>query len=117
MQKFTWRLSCTGSMFRRNGADRKNSRQNEASSNHWKGFSSFCLYSLLLLLMFLFDVISVSFEQRIRPGDWVLVSLRDFQDKKCDIILKYAEDEVRSLRQLNEIVGNNFFVQGSFVLG
>merc|ERR550539_1490277 len=24
--------------------------------------------------------------QRIRPGDWVLVSLRDFQDKKCDII-------------------------------
>merc|ERR1719229_1609482 len=42
--------------------------------------------------------------QRIRPGDWVLVSLRDFQDKKCDIILKYADDEVRNLRTIGDWV-------------
>lgn len=41
--------------------------------------------------------------QRIRPGDWVLASLRDFQDNKCDIILKYADDEVRQLRNMQEI--------------
>ena len=36
-------------------------------------------------------------------GDLVLVSRREFEDDKCDIILKYTEEEVRKLKSLNEI--------------
>jgi translation initiation factor 1A len=36
-------------------------------------------------------------------GDTILVSLRDFQDEKADVILKYNSDEVRKLKQMNEI--------------
>merc|ERR1740139_1826249 len=39
----------------------------------------------------------------IGMGDVVLVSKREFEDEKCDIILKYTEDEVRKLKSLNEI--------------
>ena len=34
----------------------------------------------------------------IAPGDIVLCSLREFQNKKCDVILKYLPDEVRQLK-------------------
>lgn len=40
---------------------------------------------------------------RILKGDLVLVSLRDFQDDKADIIHLYNHDEVRSLISYNEI--------------
>jgi translation initiation factor 1A len=40
---------------------------------------------------------------RIFKGDLVLVSLRDFQDNKADIIHLYNHDEVRSLISYNEI--------------
>jgi len=30
--------------------------------------------------------------------DIVLVGLRDFQDEKCDILLKYLPEEVRNLK-------------------
>ena len=40
---------------------------------------------------------------RIFKGDLVLVSLRDFQDDKADIIHLYNHDEVRSLISYNEI--------------
>jgi translation initiation factor 1A len=33
----------------------------------------------------------------------VLISLRDFQDGKADIVLKYTPDEARSLKSLGEI--------------
>jgi translation initiation factor 1A len=35
--------------------------------------------------------------------DYILVSLRDFQDSHCDIILKYTPDEVRMLKSYQEI--------------
>lgn len=31
----------------------------------------------------------------INQGDIVLISLRDFQDDKADVIVKYTSDEVR----------------------
>lgn len=40
---------------------------------------------------------------RIHKGDLVLVSLRDFQDDKADIIHLYTPSEVRSLVAYNEI--------------
>ena len=39
----------------------------------------------------------------IAVGDIVLVSLRDFQPDKADIILKYLPYEVRKLKECNEI--------------
>lgn len=36
-------------------------------------------------------------------GDVILLSLRDFQEGKGDIILKYSADEARSLKTLGEI--------------
>ena len=42
----------------------------------------------------------------IGAGDIILVSLRDFQNEKADIIHKYNPDEVRTLRQMKEIPEN-----------
>lgn len=42
----------------------------------------------------------------INPGDVILVSVRDFQDSRADIILKYTSDEARSLKSLGEIPEN-----------
>ncbi len=39
----------------------------------------------------------------IATGDIVLVSLRDYQPDKADIILKYLPYEVRKLKECNEI--------------
>jgi translation initiation factor 1A len=39
----------------------------------------------------------------IRTGDIVLVSVRPFEDKIADIIHKFGDDEVRSLRALREL--------------
>lgn len=39
----------------------------------------------------------------ITVGDFVLVSLREFQDNKCDIVHKYQSTEARSLRSYNEL--------------
>lgn len=39
----------------------------------------------------------------MNPGDLLLVSLRDFQEGKVDIIMKYTADEARSLKALGEI--------------
>eukprot|EP00930_Biecheleria_cincta_P075803 TRINITY_DN62_c0_g2_i1.p1 TRINITY_DN62_c0_g2~~TRINITY_DN62_c0_g2_i1.p1 ORF type:complete len:162 (+),score=42.88 TRINITY_DN62_c0_g2_i1:60-488(+) len=36
-------------------------------------------------------------------GDIVLVSLRDFQDEKGDIIVKYTSDEARNLKAYGEL--------------
>lgn len=43
---------------------------------------------------------------RIYKGDLVLVSLRDFQDAKADIIHLYKPEEVRSLINYNELDEN-----------
>ncbi|EGR32488.1 hypothetical protein IMG5_081220 [Ichthyophthirius multifiliis] len=42
----------------------------------------------------------------IQMDDIVLAGLRDFQDEKCDIILKYLPDEIRALKQYGEIPEN-----------
>ena len=42
----------------------------------------------------------------IKTGDVVLIGLRDFQEKKGDIILKYSIEESRSLKTYGEIPEN-----------
>ena len=39
----------------------------------------------------------------IKLSDFVLVSLRDFQDNKCDVIMKYTTEEVRNLKSYGEL--------------
>ena len=39
----------------------------------------------------------------MHPGDLVLVSLRDFQDGKADIIHRYSPDEFRMLKSYGEL--------------
>ena len=39
----------------------------------------------------------------IAMGDVVLVSLREYENEKCDVVEKYNEDEVRKLKKAGEI--------------
>merc|ERR1739841_136235 len=39
----------------------------------------------------------------INQSDIILVGLRDYQDAKADVILKYNPDEARNLKAYNEI--------------
>ncbi|KAK6751544.1 hypothetical protein RB195_003132 [Necator americanus] len=39
----------------------------------------------------------------INTGDIILVGLRDYQDDKGDVILKYTPDEARRLKEKNEL--------------
>lgn len=38
----------------------------------------------------------------VNQGDIILVGLRDFQDSKADVILKYTPDEARNLKTYGE---------------
>jgi len=42
----------------------------------------------------------------ITQGDLVLLGLRDYQDSKADVILKYTPDEARSLKAYGELPEN-----------
>lgn len=42
----------------------------------------------------------------INQGDIVLLSLRDFQDDKADVIVKYTADEARNLKAYGELPEN-----------
>ena len=42
----------------------------------------------------------------INVDDIILVGLRDFQDERADVILKYSPDEVRSLKAYKELPEN-----------
>jgi translation initiation factor 1A len=42
----------------------------------------------------------------ITVGDVILLGLRDFEDDKADIILKYLPDEARSLKAYGELPEN-----------
>jgi initiation factor 1A len=42
----------------------------------------------------------------INQGDIVLIGLRDYQDNKADVILKYSADEARRLKALGELPEN-----------
>jgi len=39
----------------------------------------------------------------INGGDIILVGLRDYQDGKADVILKYSPDEARNLKAYGEL--------------
>ncbi len=39
----------------------------------------------------------------ITSGDVLLIGLRDFQDLKCDVILKYSPEEARLLKSYKEL--------------
>jgi translation initiation factor 1A len=39
----------------------------------------------------------------IAQGDIVLLSLRDFEDSKADVLLKYSADEARNLKAYGEL--------------
>ena len=43
----------------------------------------------------------------IKVEDYLLISLRDFQDEKADIIMKLRENEIRRLKRLKEIPEDN----------
>jgi translation initiation factor 1A len=42
----------------------------------------------------------------VNVGDIVLITLREFQDEKADVILKYSADEARQLKSMGEIPEN-----------
>lgn len=39
----------------------------------------------------------------IGVGDLLMCSLREFQNEKCDVIMKYTPDEIRQLKALAEV--------------
>lgn len=49
----------------------------------------------------------------VNTGDIVLIGLRDFQDKKADIILKYLPDEARNLIKYDEIPDTTTINEGA----
>ncbi len=49
----------------------------------------------------------------IGVGDIVLIGLRDFQDDKADIIMKYTADEARQLKAYEEIPDNGSVLEGA----
>lgn len=49
----------------------------------------------------------------INQGDIVLVSIREFQPDKCDVIMKYHPDEARALKAEGELPENINIVESS----
>lgn len=47
----------------------------------------------------------------INTSDIILIGLRDFQDEKADVILKYTADEARQLKSRGEIPENGNYKQ------
>lgn len=46
---------------------------------------------------------SIYKKTRIAPGDWVIIGLRPFDDKKADVVIKYTDEEVRQLQSMGLI--------------
>ncbi len=53
----------------------------------------------------------------INNGDIILVSLREFQDEKCDVIMKYFDYEAKELKELGELPDNVKINEGDFDFG
>mmetsp|Transcript_11216 Transcript_11216/g.34345 ORF Transcript_11216/g.34345 Transcript_11216/m.34345 type:complete len:141 (+) Transcript_11216:146-568(+) len=49
----------------------------------------------------------------VNTGDVVLVGLREFQDEKADIIMKYTPDEARNLKIYGEIPDSTAINEGA----
>lgn len=45
-------------------------------------------------------------QNRVLQGDIILVSLRDFQDGKADVILRYTAEDARKLKSMGELPDN-----------
>lgn len=56
-----------------------------------------------------FYKIIVSLQVWINGGDIILVGLRDYQDGKADVILKYTPDEARNLKAYGELPESGVF--------
>lgn len=54
----------------------------------------------------------------INQGDIVLIGLREYQDTKADVILKYTPDEARNLKTYGEFpeTGKGFILLCYFIL-
>ena len=52
----------------------------------------------------------------INQGDIILLSLRDYQDEKGDVILKYTADEARNLKAYGELPESAKINEGTFEL-
>lgn len=52
----------------------------------------------------------------VATGDIVLVGLREYQDAKADVILKYNPDEARNLKAYKEIPDNAKINEGGVVV-
>lgn len=52
------------------------------------------------------DLVLITCAVWINQGDIILLSLRDYQDEKGDVILKYSADEARSLKAYGELPEN-----------
>ena len=50
----------------------------------------------------------------INQGDIILLSLRDYQDEKGDVILKYTADEARNLKAYGELPESAKINEGTF---
>ncbi len=46
---------------------------------------------------------SIYKKTRIVSGDWVIIGLRPFDDKKADVVVKYTDEEVRQLQSMGLI--------------
>lgn len=53
----------------------------------------------------------------INQGDVVLIGLREYQDTKADVILKYNDDEARNLKAYGEIPESVTITESGAVLG
>lgn len=51
----------------------------------------------------------IIFQVWINQGDIILIGLRDYQDAKADVILKYTPDEARNLKTYGEFPETGIF--------
>ncbi|GFS21928.1 eukaryotic translation initiation factor 1A [Elysia marginata] len=50
----------------------------------------------------------------INGGDIILLGLRDYQDTKADVILKYTADEARNLKAYKELPDSTKINEGTY---
>ena len=61
-----------------------------------------CILQLLITVAPL-SSLSLSLQVWINQGDIILIGLRDYQDAKADVILRYNPDEARNLKTYGEL--------------
>src|SRR5688500_18889494 len=71
------------------------------------------LFNIFIIIIIIYYFISKVW---INQGDIILISLRDYQDAKADVILKYTTEEARNLKAYGELPENGilFFYFGIF---